>query len=274
MDSTIIAAIIAGLFGVAAAVAGALATWRANNRRSQAEKETLAVSKSTQDALLETSLYRANSALSRMVMTNLDGRTEVTRDYRGIKVNPRAGSINSIPGRSWVSHPAGQIIQGPELVGPPTLHTKYVQLKIVNADNKVAEFNIEVTGGLTQNDPAFDFEVRTVYSIGMCITREEMVLAYTNDPFKNEYHSFDVTFPVDLLDLEVAFPERYQVQAFPTVFYINSENPNDTELVRIRGGFNKTPTGAKFRVDQPKVGFRYAIYWVPPTRQEVDALQQ
>lgn len=280
MDSTIIAAIIAGLFGVATAAATALAGWANNRRRlaetrrSQAEKETLDVSQAAQSALRETSLYNANSVVSTMVMTDFDGRTEVTKRYSSIKVNPRAGTINSIPGRSWVIHPAGEIIRGPELDGAPTLPTKYVELKIVSADKKVAEFNIEVTGGLTANDPAFDFGVKTVYSKGMCIDSEEMALAYNDDLFKFEYHSFDVTFPIGLLDLEVIFPGKYLVQVFPMVFNLNSEDQNGKELERVRGGFNKTAKGATFRIDEPTVLFRYAIYWIPPTRNVVDALRR
>lgn len=214
---------------------------------------------------------------AKMRMKNLEGETEVTRVYRGVKVIRDGVTITNISGRVWVSHPGGKIITAPHLMGAPSF-TKAVELKVIATTEQAAgqecEFKIEVTGGLTNGDPGLDYEYQAVYSKGVCVTREEMADAYRGDEFDKEYHSFDVVEVINKLELEVTFPEGYKVHAYPMVFFANGETIVQKELQQIIPGFSKTATPSVLRVDQPKVGFRYAIYWIPPSAREVEQLRK
>lgn len=271
MDAQIIAAIIVAIAAVIGAVIGTISAQRTKTRLKKVEDETLDVSESLRGEI-ETFGYKISSVLSKMRMTNMQGATEVTRTYRGVKVVRSGVTITHIPGRIWVDHPTGKITTCPQLTDTPSLPAKAVELKIVTAEDKECVFNIEITGGLTNSDPGLDYEFQTTYSKGICVTKEEMEEAYKQADFKKEYHSFDIVSPIDILDLEVAFPEGYLVQAYPVVFYLNSELIINRELERIKVGFDKSGTSAKLRVEQPKIGFRYAIYWLPPSSREIEKL--
>lgn len=272
MDPQIVGAIIVAIAAVIGAVIGAISSQRSRSRLRKVEAETLDVSESLRDDVIGTFGYKISFVSSKMRMTNMQGTTEVTRSYRDVKVVRSGVTITHIPGRVWVEHPTGKIATCPQFIGMPSLPAKAVELKIVEAKDKECVFNVEVTGGLTDNDPGFDYEFQTTYSKGICVTREEMEEAYKQADFKKEYHSFDVVTPIDILDVEVVFPEGYRVQAYPVVFYLNSELIINRELERVKAGFDKTATSAKFRVEQPKIGFRYAIYWLPPSSREVEQL--
>lgn len=273
MDPVIIGAIVVGGFSVVAASIGAIATLLAIRKRTSVEREAEDVSQSTQDALKEAVLYQADSVLSKMVMANLEGLTEVTREFKGMKVIPSGVTVEYIPGRFWADHPSGRIVTGPTLENA-TLAMKDVSLRVVNPSDKEADYNIEITGGLTDNDAAFDYQVGIVFSAGMYITREEVEVAYRDAEFKREFHSFDVRFPLNVLELKVVFPDGYEISCYPMVFHFDSERTIITEVEKLTSGFTENPNGAKFRVAQPRVGFRYAIFWVSPTQDRVDALRE
>lgn len=272
MDPAIVGGIIGGAGAVIGAVIAAIIAVSSRKRLDNIEKETLDTSLAVRKDLMDTFGYTMGSVVWKLRMTDVQGAVELTRICRDVKVVRSGVVITQIPGRVWVVHPAGRITTCPTLIGTPSLPAKAVELKILQENDKECVFNIEVTGGLTDGDPGLDYEFQTICSKGMCVTREEMEDAYRQADFKKEYHSFDVTTPIDILELEAEFPEGYRVQAYPIVFYLNSELTINRELERVRGGFNISGTSAKFKIEQPKIGFRYAIYWVPPSLREVEQL--
>jgi len=274
--------IIVAIIGASAVVVASLITAivqtinyrRSKIRLAQIEDVTVKSSISLKEEFTESCGYKTKAINVKMRMVDLQGKAEIIASHRGLKVIRKDLTIPHIPGCTWVQHPNGKIDQLPQLTSQPSLITKAVELRDINLkeDGKKCTFKVEVTGGLTSADPPFDFEDRTVLSKGLCVTKEEMEETYKSDEFKKEYYSYDVIFPMDLLVIEVEFPEGYRIQPYPIVFYLYSEFVNNKELNRVKTGFQRLATGARFSVDKPLVGFRYAIYWIPPTMREVERL--
>lgn len=280
MSTEIVVAIIGALAILIASIITAIVQTVDNRRNkirlAKIEAVTIQSSTSLKEEFTESCGYKTNAVYMKMRMIDLQGKTEIVTSHQGFQVHRKDLTIAHIPGGVWVQHPDGYIETLPYLTSPPSLLTKAVELRDVNVkeDGKRCTFKVEVTGGLTSADPPFDFEDRTVLSKGVCITKEEMEEIYKSDDFKKEYHSYDVIFPMDVLVLEVEFPEGYSIQPYPIVFYLYSELVNNIELTRVKTGFQSLVRGARFTVDEPRVGFRYAIYWIPPTIREVERLLQ
>lgn len=277
MSGEIIAAIIGALAVVVASVITAIVqiinNRRTKKRLNQTEDVLVEGLRLLEKEYVESCGYKTKTVSMKMRMMDLQGKTEITTSHQGIKVIRKDLAITHIPGGVWVQHPDGHIVKKPHLMSQSSL-TKSVELSDINLreDRKKCTFKVEITGGLTSTDPPFDFEDRAITSKGVCVTKEEMEETYKSDEFKKEYHSFDVVFPLDLLVIEVEFPKGYSVQSYPIVFYSQSELVNDKELDRVKTGFQRLATGARFIVDKPLVNFRYAIYWIPPTKREVERL--
>src|SRR5262245_38420686 len=102
------------------------------------------------------------------------------------------------------------------------------------------------------------------------MTREEASVAYKDDIVPNEYFYEVVDIPVDVIKLEIIFPEGYSAQIYPGVFFGEYEHFHNLELQRVQKGFQRTSRGAILTIDQPLVGFRYLVHWVPLSQKEVD----
>ena len=105
------------------------------------------------------------------------------------------------------------------------------------------------------------------------MTKEQAVETYAGDLFKKEYFGFDVRFPTDQAEIEIKFPQGYNVRAFPGVFLAASETWHDLELQRIKEGIKPTSRGARLKIKEPRIGYRYLIFWVPLSRKEVEQLR-
>ena len=105
------------------------------------------------------------------------------------------------------------------------------------------------------------------------MTKEEAAETYAKDLFKKEYHSFDVRFTIDELEIETEFPEGYNVRAFPGVFLRGSETWHDLELQRIKEGIEATSRGARLKIREPRIGYRYLIFWEPLPQRQLQQLR-
>lgn len=279
MDPVIIGALIGAAGAIVAAVLGVWAKSKAkkatemSKKADEVERQVEGVSKGLQEESLKRYGFRVNSVLSKAEITDLQGTTKLTRSVREVQITRPDVMLADIPGMVWVDHPEGKINQFPELV-TPTHFPKAVSLEKERCEEKRCEFKVKVTGGLTQGDPPLDYEFQTVYSKGVCMTKEEMDEAYKGDIFKMEYHCYDVDIPMNVLELEVVFPPGYAVEAYAGVLFGKTEYMHNFELQRVQSGFRRELRGAHFRVQDPLLGFRYLIYWVPPSQKEVEQLRQ
>lgn len=286
MDPVIIGALIGATAVIVAAVLGVWGRSQAKKanqmgkrvaetakRADEVEREVEGVSKGLQEESLKRYGFKASSVVSRSEITDLQGTMKLTKEFHGVQITRPDVVLADIPGMVWVDHPEGKIKQFPDLVERPHF-PKFVDLKPENYEEKRCEFRVVVTGGLTQGDPPLNYEFETVYSKAACMTKEEMDKAYEGAIFKMEYHSSDVDIPMDVLELEVVFPQGYTVEAFPGVFFGKVEYMHNFELQRVQSGFTRELRGAHFRIQDPLLGFRYLIYWVPPSQKELDQLRQ
>jgi hypothetical protein len=276
---TIVAAIIAGVLGLIGIVITAFVS---NERNKKTEKKLIKLDEVTSqgslslyEAYKESCGYYTGSVTRTMKLIDVNGTVDMRTSYQNLRVLWNGMSIPGILGKAWVDHPKGKIATSTKLINKSAGFTKdvYIGDMQVKEDGRSCTFRYVVTGGLTITDPPLDYEDQTILAHGVCVTREEMEDAYKQDEFKNEYHSYDVIHPMDTLILKVEFPAGYKVQPFPIVFYINSEFVNNRELERVKDNFKQLSVGAEFKIDIPRLGFRYAIYWIPPTESEIAHLK-
>lgn len=276
MDVQIIGAIIAGIFAVIGAIIGVIGVRGERLERGKRQKAEQAT-KTSLLFLMKELEYRyglkASLVVSSMELRDFDGTVELKRTWEELRVAPGGAPVSSIPVRIWVQHKDGKIIQPPNLVKPVNF-PKSVDIRHVKTGDKEYDSRIEITGRLTDADPPLAFTFVTVCSKGVCASKEEMDETYKQDEFKKEYHSFDVTMPMDVLELRVKFPDGYLFDAYPMVFYGHTETTYDPEFQRVKDGFGRTANSAYLRVELPLVGFRYVIYWIPPTEQQLAQLKQ
>lgn len=218
--------------------------------------------------------YEAQYAKYTAVITGLDGNASITKEYRGVSITEEGMTLSEIPEEVWVGKP-GTIACNPELVSKlkkPDFH-KQIDLIPEQNDERFCKFRIEIEGGLTKADGEINYGYSYKIYKAVCMSKEEAEEAYKEDKFKKEYVCFDVRFPIKELEVEVAFPEGYDVKTYTGVFLGGSETWNDFELQKIRDCIKATPRGACLNVKNPVLGFRYLIFWTPITNVELMQLR-
>jgi hypothetical protein len=217
--------------------------------------------------------YGARSVKSRSLIEDLEGKARITREYYGVEVIAESIRLPAFPEEVWVA-PPGTIVNKPQLLPGLTKANfrKHIGLENEQCEEQVCRFNVEVQGGLTKADGEIDFGFHWTCSKAVCITKEEAAETYTRDIFKKEYHSFDVRFPIDELEIEIEFPKGYNVRTFPGVFLAGSEIWHDVQLQRIKEGIQETDRGARLKIAEPRIGYRYLIFWEPLSLRQVQQL--
>lgn len=279
MDSQIVGALIGAVGIIIAAIIGVWGKSKAkeanemSKKADEVERQFGNVSKHLQDESIRRYGFRASSMVSKAEIIDLQGTIKLTRSIHGVQITGADVSLAAIPGIVWVEHPEGKITQFPDLVGQPNF-PKHVALTRERCGGKQCDFKVNVAGGLAQGDPPLDYTFQTVYSKGVCMTKEEASEAYGNDVFKMEYHSCDVDIPMGALELEVVFPQGYVVETFAGAFLGKPEYMHNPELKRVQPSFARHSQGAHLRIEEPLFGLRYLIYWMPPPQKEVEQLRQ
>ena len=189
----------------------------------------------------------------------LQGDSQVTRGWHSIKM--RKGAVMAdIPGRLWVDTPGAKIQALPRLINHSEFDKK-ISLSIRKSTDTECDYALEITGYLTGDDPPLDYEIEAAYTANVLTTKNAVEAAYASSTFKSDYHSFDVEYPVETLELEVTFPKDCPIKAYGTVFHGRTENINVEEFNRVKDGFMRNNRGGRFTIKNPGIGFRYLIYW-------------
>jgi hypothetical protein len=271
--ATIAAAILAAITAIIAAF---IAKGRSERKvkdakkleleRKEAEKLELEKLKTMAD---ETSDRRAREAYSKIEILNRDGDSKTTMRWTGIKVSD--GTIlTHLSGRIWALTPGATIRNKPRLTTSKGF-PKSISLVPTKDTPTEFEYNIEIVGNLTPKEPPLDYETEAELSKAVLMDKESVDAAYSKDPFKLDYHIFDVDFVIDRLTLEVVFPENFPVTAYASVFWGHTEIAYDAEFQRVTTGFKQTTRGGRFVIEKPRLSCRYLIYWTVPPKASLPA---
>lgn len=272
--------IIGSIIVAVAIIVGNFIAVRLRKSAKKERKEFLEEIPKTLESLKEEAVkrygfaYEVKYAKSKGIIENLEGRVRIIREYRGLGVIEEGMVLPDIVEEAWVSAP-GKIDCKPKLISQVEKSDFHKQISLVVEDHseRNCKFRVEIEGGLTKEDGDINYGYEYTHSKGVCMTEEEAEEAYAKDNFKKEYICFDVRFPINKLELEVEFVEGYNVKVYPGVFLGGSETWNDLELQRIKEGIERTSRGACLKIDNPVLGFRYLLFWVPLARSEVEILK-
>ena len=253
---------------IAALIAGGFTVVNEIRRRKRSETREAQLRRTVEQTLEDTPYgygLRAAVTYSKVEVLNSDGDSRVTRGWRGLKVTPGI-SLAYIPGGFWIATPGSSIKQDPKLTKTPRNFPKEISLTVVERSEQSCQYRLDVAGSLTPNDPPLDCEIQIEYSRAVLTTLKAVQEAYSGDVIKRDYHSVDVDFPADHLELEVIFPANFVVKTFLMVCLGRSELVHELETKRVQDGFAPSERGATFAIEKPSFGFRYLIYWTPQSK--------
>lgn len=206
-------------------------------------------------------------------IVDLEGTCNSYWHWEGVRVTRKGVKITSIPGRMLYTNPDSRILTYPKLTtrqfdGP-------IHLNVFNKTDKACEYEVTIpeASALAQGK-VLSYGYETVIYKGFFMTREDFEENST-DPFKMEYSAYEVTTPVGELELFIAFPDGYKVEASYAVFSgadFSERFAHGEEVQRISEtqGFMTRDNWAQLRVDAPLLGFTYLICWGPPPLNSLD----
>jgi TIR domain len=206
-------------------------------------------------------LKTANTSVGVEIL-NAQGDGRFWRNYQGIKVTSNI-TISSINGDISADTPGSKFIKYPELIKPVKSKRRLTLTRIVSKPNR-CDFAVKIQGALKKNDPLLSYGYESTISKAFCMTEEEVERAYKNEPFKYEYFVAEPEVPTSKMVIEVKFPDGFNVEPYPGVFFERFGSLHELELQRTQSGFHKTRRRARFVIKEPLIGFNYLIYWLPP----------
>jgi len=267
VDSTIIGAVIGAIAAIVAAFITVISKKREREKREELEREAQSASKSLSKAQREKYGFFADALITKIEFTDLEPNCVTTREWRGLRVGEHT-AIAAIPGFFSIS--SGEFTRRPAIIAKNADFPKAIAMRHIRESQQSIEYSLEIAGMMTTHDPKLDCTVQVAHRGAFLMSREEVDQAYPTG-FRNEYQRIYVEIPLDELRLEVMFPVGYNAETFPVAFVGRSEVTADLELHRIRSGFQRTERGAQLRIEEPLLGYSYAIYWVSPAKAAVAA---
>src|SRR6185503_5771455 len=208
------------------------------------EKEVRQYARSFRTQLLDRYGIRATNSTASVEILDFDGTTRFRRAWRGIKVTSGI-TVAHIPGEVATSSPKSRFLRKPSLIEPAKSGRRLTLVPRTTTANG-CEFYVRIAGALKRNDPSLSYQYESTLTRSFLMKREEILKAYKDSTFKNEYFSAQSEIPADKLIVEIAFPRGYKVQLYPGVFMGRSEFLHDAELQRVISGFRVTKSGARF----------------------------
>jgi len=267
-------ATIGAIIGAAGSIIGNIILVRSRSKERRKNQNLLQGTTQTLETVKKGYGYGAKYVKCKAKIEDLEGKTRITREYYGVGVTRDGIKLSAFPHEVWVGAP-GKIIAKPKRL--PEIEKpgfrKHIGLTPEHYDCQSCKFRIEVEGGLTQTDGEINYGFEWTCSKAACMTREEAAEVYKDDLFKKEYFAFDVRYPTDELEIEIEFPEGYNVGTYSGVFLGGSEIWHDLELQRTKEGIRQISRGACLKINDPGLGYRYLIFWEPLSRREFEQLK-
>ncbi len=142
-----------------------------------------------------------------------------------------------------------------------------VELHLMEESATLMRGNIVISGFLGPDSEPTSLAITQPFSKAFCMTRAEAAAAYRRDLWKMEYAASSCRVPVTTLVVTVVFPASHGALAQKPVlivFYPETERFHASEARRITNDFAVAEHRATLTVDNPLVGLRYGISWMPP----------
>jgi hypothetical protein len=206
----------------------------------------------------------------------LDGDCRIEWRWNDIKTVRDDVQIPYIPARHSLSPPGSEFTQYPKIIKksfPRELHPRPVR----PPSKQSCEYQIVIEGNLNSGE-TLSYEYEIAARKAFLMTSED-VERHAPAAFKKEFCGYNVSTPVEKLEIYVTFPEGYQVR--PSVGACMADDLSETllhrpEISRIlaKNSLAKGDNWARVEIDEPLMGFSYFIYWEPPAGVVVDRLRQ
>lgn len=266
IDPAIIAAIILAVTNGITAILGRRRAKKLEDRIAEADKAIPAI-----PSLIEDQCGFKARKSKHIIRVDLDGTYHVEVIREGVK----ATTQNILHFVHQIATSQGKI-SDPQLTDQKSPKALDPVIHKPSRTDTACRFFINIAGGgLSEKDGEISYSYAYSISKGFCMTKEEADQAYKDDPFKYEYCAMAVTNPTELIELEVRFANGYAIRPYLAAFVGYTEFINDKELKKRsdEGCLTRIDDiGARFRIKQSLIGFRYAIYWTPMLKKDYEKL--
>lgn len=249
--------VIVGLAAFLTAIALLLSRWLGLAR---GRAEEAAARSAVQSAAVDQRgfAYRAGLVRSTATIRNLQGDCLISRHMRGVSANPNftmtvlRGSVST----------SGAISGSPRLVEVAGLAPERVGFTGTTKEN-AGWFEFSFSPALTPADPPFQFTIDSDFTAGFLMMRAAVVQKYQNDAFNEEYYGVRVDIPVDAVEIEVQFPERFDAEVSAAALRGSTEIKVAEETARVAKQLVRKGSVATLRVEEPVLSYLYVIHWMP-----------
>lgn len=264
----------AALIGVVGLLIAAIISIRWGVSQKARAMEIEARAESFSERVARRFVYRAGCISLVDRIEDLDGSTTTMTKWEDLQISQQNITVGYIPGEAFYDTPGCKIREYPTLT--KRSFVRELTLNVYERKENGYRFNLQILGSLNTNE-RLSYEIESKLDRAFLMTKED-VEAHAPKDFKKEALSFYISTLVEELEIEVSFPKDYSIEAYfgATMADVLSESLMDTsELNRIQKNnwFGKGANWAKLTVKEPKMGFTYLIYWIPPAKKIVDALR-
>lgn len=193
-----------------------------------------------------------------------DGSGEYRRELRGISVRQEIQNLR-IPFKWDVACPGAKLLQ--PFGGPASASDPPVDLEIRESTDKGSKGDVVINAFLSPRGDPVSVVFGQPFAKAVCMTRSEAEAAYRNDAWRTEYIVGSPGTRAKTLRVQVDFPpgQRQLTQRpRPVVFQAKAEEVHGSELGRVQDRLSYIDGRAILTVDDPVVGLRYGISWMPP----------
>ena len=196
------------------------------------------------------------------------GRCSHVRKWRGVRANQTITNLE-IPCLFSLSAGADTEMPQAEAIENSKLTARFVVKETTHDSNRSTVGGVVVLDGLISPDvQPVNFVVTQVCRNPFALTEEEAVQRYKGDEWTTEYAASSITVPARVLRRTVKFPasHRDRISAAQAVVFWGEtgEVVDEEETARVRTALVTSSESATLVVQDPKVGFRYAVAWMPP----------
>jgi len=266
MDAQVIAAIIAA----AATLVGVHATYRLEKQKKREvqltrEKVELTLEKNasltTLDDLGEQVPYEVREFEATTAFDEF-GHGEHIRKWIGIICRESITNLK-IPAKFWLS--GGKNHRPTVEALPGSLLTAHFD--VTHETDTMIDGNFVIDGLIRPGTGYVAFYATQRFERGFLLTKQQVHEAYKNEKWTTEYAVSEIRQRTQTLRRSVNFPTSHTKLSpppFPVVFIGETEEVDDAEIERVQSGLSILDSSATLVVQNPKVGRRYGIAWMPP----------
>jgi hypothetical protein len=264
LDSTVTAAVIGAGATIAAAIFTGIVTWLKVRKTAHAEAQKIGEG-----------LGNAKSVEYAYSVTEHEARVSFDEDGNGTYVRRVSGIVPRqtvtnlcIPYSFGIASPGGRLLGNPDAKELDGSELPAEVQEIELTDTQVTGV-IKIAGTFHRGVTGEGFRLTQPFEKGCCLTRKQAQAAYKNDPWPMEYLAALVSVPTTTLRIVVEFPpSHHEMRPKPSavVFVGDTETAYPLGVEALKGKVAFDAGVATLAIQDPKLGFRYGITWMPPDR--------